>query len=72
MVRRSKLKNQNKLIPKRKMPTKNDWYFVLLGLVIVAHVFLSMAYFGILAFIPLTYLAYLLMEKALEKENPSH
>jgi hypothetical protein len=53
------------------MPSKNDWYFILLGVVIVADVFLNMAPFGMCAFIPLTYLPYLLMEKALEKEKPS-
>lgn len=51
--------------------SRSDWYLILLGIVIVADVSANERGFGVIAFVPLTLLAYWLMRKAFEKEKPS-
>jgi membrane protein implicated in regulation of membrane protease activity len=52
------------------LTTKSEGYLILLALVIIADVILGMLPTGIITFVPLTYLAYLLMEKVVEEEKP--
>ena len=47
--------------------TKSDWYFILLGLVVIGLVSANELGFGVIAFVPLTLLAYWLMVKAFRR-----
>ncbi len=56
------------IIPKQH---KTDWYYVLLGLVIIALVSANELGFGIFAFVPLMLLAYWLMTKVFAEDTSS-